>query len=212
MTSSSPQDDIAQAEILQAALRLYRKFGPDKVGMDDVAKAAGRSRTSLYYYYKNQNEMFRAAVDAIVLEIAKELRKAVAIADTFGEQVYTFCLSKLRISREWKLILNEIWATLGSEEHSKNVKEAAGLHQKLLHEEGLILKDVLTAAMEKKEIRSLGIDEQDRWIFVVTSGIRGIRNEIVDQNLTPSVKASVRLLSDMATKWLKSDARKLENE
>jgi len=39
--------------------------------MDDVAKATGRSRTSIYYYFKNRDEMFRAAVDAIVVEMAK---------------------------------------------------------------------------------------------------------------------------------------------
>ncbi|HET6253762.1 MAG TPA: helix-turn-helix domain-containing protein [Puia sp.] len=201
MSPLSPQDE--QTEILQAALRLYRQFGPDKVAMDDIAKATGRSRTSIYYYFRNRDEIFRAATDAIVMEMAKEIRKALADIPTLEEQVYNFCISKLRVSREWKLILNTIWATINPREQSKNPRPAEGLHEKLVYQESLILKEILAAAAERKEIRTLTADEADQWVFVITSGIRGIRNEMADHNLTQAVKAPIRVLSDMATKWLK---------
>lgn len=202
MASLSPQDE--QAEILQAALRLYRQFGPDKVAMDDVAKAAGRSRTSLYYYYKNRDEIFRASVDAIVLEVGKDLRKAVADVEPLVEQVYTFCVSKLRLSRQWKRILDTIWSSMNVREYSKQARTTEGLHEKLVHQESLILREMLAAARERNEIRALTAEETGHWVFVITSGIRGIRNEIPDHNLTPAVKTSIRVLSEMATSWLKN--------
>ncbi len=199
MSPISPQDD--QAEILQAVLRLYRQFGPDKVSMDDIAKATGRSRTSLYYYYKTRDEVFHAAIDAIIQDIAKEIRKAVAGIHPLEEQVYTFCIAKLRISREWKLTLDTMWSSMAP---TKNTKAFEGIHHKLVHEEGLILKEILSAATAGKKIRDLSAEEINHWVFIITSGIRGIRNEIPDQNLTPSYKAPIRVLSEMATKWLKS--------
>jgi len=200
MSPLSPQDE--QAEIIQATLRLYRQFGPDKVSMDDVAKATGRSRTSIYYYFKNRDEMFRAAVDAIVLEMAKDLRKAVADIPTVDKQVYTFCVSKLKLSREWKLILDAIWVSMDQKGQWKHVKTAETLHQKLVYQESLILKEVLAAAAARKEIRVLSGEETDQWVFVITSGIRGIRNELPDHNVTQAAKASIRVLSEMATGWL----------
>ncbi len=200
MSPLSPQDE--HAEIIQATLRLYRQFGPDKVSMDDVAKATGRSRTSIYYYFKNRDEMFRAAVDAIVLEMAKDLRKAVADVPTVDKQVYTFCVSKLKISREWKLILDAIWVSMDQKGQWKHVKTAETLHQKLVYQESLILKEVLAAAAARKEIRVLSGEETDQWVFVITSGIRGIRNELPDHNVTQAAKASIRVLSEMATGWL----------
>src|ERR1700742_3892517 len=199
MSPLAPQDE--QAEIIQATLRLYRQFGPDKVSMDDVAKATGRSRTSIYYYFKNRDEMFRAAVDAIVLEMAKDLRKAVADVATLEERVYTFCVSKLKISREWKLILDAIWIAMDNKGQMKHMKTAESLHTKLVFQEGLILKEILAAA--KGEIRVLSAEEIDQWVFVITSGIRGIRNELPDHNVTQAAKASIRVLSDMAVKWVK---------
>lgn len=200
MPPLSPQDE--STEILQAALRLYRQFGPDKVSMDDIAKASGRSRTSIYYYFKSRDEIFRAATDAIVLEMAKELRKSVADIPTLGEQVYTFCVSKLRISREWKLILHSMWSGMNPPEQSANTRTIEGLHHQLVYQESLILKEILAAAVKKNQIRTLSADDTDDWTFIITSGIRGIRNEIADQNLTPVIKRSIRLLADMATTWL----------
>ena len=205
MSPLSPQDE--QAEIIQATLRLYRQFGPDKVSMDDVAKATGRSRTSIYYYFKNRDEMFRAAVDAIVLEMAKDLRRAVADVRNLDEQVYTFCVSKLKISREWKLILNAIWISMDQKGQTKHVKTAENLHEKLVYQESLILKEMLAAAAARKEMRVLSAEETDQWVFVITSGIRGIRNELPDHNVTQAAKASIRVLSEMATGWLRARPR-----
>jgi AcrR family transcriptional regulator len=196
-----PQDE--QAEILQATLRLYRQFGPDKVSMDDVAKATGRSRTSIYYYFKNRDEMYRAAIDAIVLEMAHDLRKAVGEVSGFSEQVYVFCVSKLKISREWKLILNAIWVSMDQKGQTKHLKTAEHLHQKLVYQESLILKEMLAAAAARGEIRVLSAEEIDRLVFVITSGIRGIRNELPDHNVTQAAKASIRVLSEMATMWVR---------
>lgn len=201
MSSPTPQDD--QAEILLAALRLYRQFGPDKVSMDDIAKALGRSRASIYYYFKNRDEVFRSAIDAIVQETTSYIRKELADVPTLDEQLFTFCISKLRISHEWKLMLNSMWSNMNPREQSKQTGVMEGLHQKLVYQEGVILKEIVAAAAERKEIRGVREDEIERWVFVITSGIRGIRNEIADQNLTPAVRASTRVLSDMASKWLK---------
>ena len=47
------EDDI-QKQILQAALQLFQAHGFRRVTMDDVAKAIGKGRSSLYYYYKSK--------------------------------------------------------------------------------------------------------------------------------------------------------------
>ncbi len=88
MTSTAPasQDDIIQQEILKAAIRLYQKFGPNGFTMDDLANATGRSRTSLYYYYKNRDEIYQAVMDKIARDMAAEIRQAVAAAETLRDK------------------------------------------------------------------------------------------------------------------------------
>jgi len=53
---STIKEDIIQEQILQAAKQLFSVHGLHKVTMDDVAKAIGKGRSSLYYYYKSKDE------------------------------------------------------------------------------------------------------------------------------------------------------------
>ena len=106
MSSTTPahQDDIIQQEILKAAIRLYQKFGPNGYTMDDLASATGRSRTSLYYYYKNRDEIYQAVMDKIAQDIAAQIRKAVTAVTTLRNKIYIFCDSKLKASESWKKV------------------------------------------------------------------------------------------------------------
>src|ERR1700679_1184560 len=94
--ASESQDYIIQQEILKAAIRLYQKFGPNGFTMDDLAGATGRSRTSLYYYYKNRDEIYQAVMDKIARDMAAEIRLAVAAVQTLQEKIYAFCHTKLK--------------------------------------------------------------------------------------------------------------------
>ncbi len=88
MASPAPasQDDIIQQEILKAAIRLYQKSGPNSFTMDDLANATGRSRTSLYYYYKNRDEIYQAVMDKIARDMTAAIRLAVAAVETPARQ------------------------------------------------------------------------------------------------------------------------------
>ena len=57
----SPLDsDDARGRIVAAALDCVRRYGADKTGMDDVAKAAAITRTTVYKYFGSRNELLMA--------------------------------------------------------------------------------------------------------------------------------------------------------
>jgi len=177
MTTTAPanQNDVIQQEILRVAIRLYRKFGPNKVTMDDVARATGRSRTSLYYYYKNRDEIFQAVLDS---------------------------LAKLKTSEDWKSVLSAMWSSMEADEKSTHTKAMDALHKKLIYQESIILNEILSSAVKQNNVRAISPGEQDMLDFIISSGIRGLRREIYDQNDPHDIKAAVRLLTDMIIKWL----------
>jgi AcrR family transcriptional regulator len=198
----STNDDLVQEEILQAALCLYRRHGPSKVTMDDVANAMGRSRTSLYYYYKNRDEIYQAVLDAIAKEMAAVIRSAVTAAGNLHDRFYAFCIAKLKASDEWKYVLKEMWGAMNDDERTKHFKMVMALHKKLLHQEGVIVNEILSAAVQRNEIRDISAGERDMMAFVISAGIRGIRTEIYDHGDPHEIKAAMRLLTDIISKWL----------
>jgi len=48
-------------EVLAAARNLFARYGYRKTTLDDVAAAVGMRKSSLYHYYENKDELFRAA-------------------------------------------------------------------------------------------------------------------------------------------------------
>ena len=196
-------DDVVQDEILRAALRLYQKSGPDKVTMDDVAKATGRSRTSLYYYYKNRDEVLHAVIDTLTKDVAADIRAAVSATDTLSDKIYAFCMTKLKTSQEWKPLFSAMWASVDGDDKVKHNKLMDVLHKKLVYQEAIILNEILAITLSGKEFRTLGASEQDTLVFIISSGIRGLRREIYDQNDPHDIKAAVQLLTDMIVRWLR---------
>jgi len=205
MNSPAPasQDDIIQQEILKAAIRLYQKFGPNGFTMDDLAAATGRSRTSLYYYYKNRDEIYQAVMDKIARDMATGIRQAVAAVKTLQDRIFAFCHAKLKASEEWKKVFSAMIASMDAEEQSRHAKVMYGWHKKLIHHESMILNEILAGATRRKEMRTIPPGDQDTLVFLIYSGIRGLRREVSELNDPHDLDAALRLLTDMIVKWLK---------
>ena len=92
------QEDILPEQILQAAMQLYQKHGLKKVTMDDVSKVIGKSRSSIYYYYKSKDEIFEAVLEMLVADVINEISTAVDKVSTLEEKIRAFCLSKVKTS------------------------------------------------------------------------------------------------------------------
>jgi AcrR family transcriptional regulator len=204
MNSTAPasQEDLIQQEILKAAIRLYQKFGPNGFTMDDLAAATGRSRTSLYYYYNNRDEIYQAVMDKIARDMAAEIRQAVAAVETLREKIFAFCHTKLKASEEWKKVFSAMIASMDAEEQSKHAKVMYNWHKKLIHHESMILNEILTGATRRKEMRVVAPTNQDTLVFLIYSGIRGFRREIFELGDPHDLKAALQLLTDMVVKWL----------
>ncbi|WP_114937748.1 TetR/AcrR family transcriptional regulator [Mucilaginibacter endophyticus] len=195
------QDDIIREEILQAGLRLYKGAGPAKITMENVAKATGRSRTSLYYYFKDKDEIFQAVLECIAHDVATEIRAAVVKAGTLNEKISAFCVAKIKTSEEWKRVFNAIEGFIKADEKFKHTQSLDALHRKLIHLEKGILMDAFS---EEEHLfpRKLSYSDKDMLAFIIYSGVRGIRREVYDQNDPHDAKTAVQLLCDMVTKWL----------
>ncbi len=196
-------DDAVQEEILRVALKLYKKHGPGNVTMDDVANASGRSRTSLYYYYKNRDEIFQAVMEKIAHDVAVEIRNAVTNADTLEDKIYVFCSTKLKTSEEWKKVLSAMWQSANPDEKPRHMQMAGTLHKKLMHHESNIINEIVSGAIAGGHVRHITPVEQDTLAFIISCGIRGIRNEVYEHADPHDIRSSVRMLAHMAISWLK---------
>jgi AcrR family transcriptional regulator len=55
-------NDGMHASILEAARELFARFGYKKTTMEDIAHVLRKGKSSLYYYFKNKEEIFQAVI------------------------------------------------------------------------------------------------------------------------------------------------------
>ena len=86
--------------ILDAAAILFAQRGVDSVGMNDIARAAGCSRATLYRYFENREALHAAYVHRHARTINRRLAEIVAgIADP-RERLLSALTNALRLVRD----------------------------------------------------------------------------------------------------------------
>lgn len=66
-----------RASIVNAASDIFSKYGYKKTTMDDIALALGKGKSSIYYYFRNKEEIFQAVLEQEVILLKTKLQKAV---------------------------------------------------------------------------------------------------------------------------------------
>ena len=67
-----------RAAILDAAMRVFLRYGFKKTSMDDLARAAGLSRQGLYLHFPTKEALFKAAVSSLVGSLRDAFRAALS--------------------------------------------------------------------------------------------------------------------------------------
>jgi AcrR family transcriptional regulator len=94
-----PRPDSATEAILDAAVAEFERHGFRRVALDDVARRAGVSRTTIYRRFANRDELVAAVVErenvALFADIALELKEAGPQANYYVE-AFTLSILKFR--------------------------------------------------------------------------------------------------------------------
>lgn len=172
------REEIIQEQILQAAKRLFTVHGLAKVTMDDVAKAIGKGRSSLYYYYKSKDEIFDAVFNMEMQEMLSAMEKAVDQAATIEKKINAFFITKLMVIREKGAFFDALKIGMDADALTDFHKTKIAHHNLVMQREGELLTLILNEGTRQGELKSILKDDLDTLIFVLLSSIRGLRNEL----------------------------------
>ncbi|GAA4307240.1 TetR/AcrR family transcriptional regulator [Compostibacter hankyongensis] len=201
-STTSIQEEILPEQILQAALQLYLKHGLKKVTMDDVSKVIGKSRSALYYYYRNRDEIFEAVMETLIREVIDEIAVAMDHAGAVKDKIRAFGLTKIKTSEDRKAIFTAMEAGMDADEISRHTRTMSEVHKRMMKSEAALLKKALSEAAKNGDIRPLKPKEQEMLIFILLSGIRGIRREMRHDNDFSRLEITVDTLTEMIMKWV----------
>jgi len=167
-------DDSVREEIISAAAEVFENYGLAKVTMRDISSATKRGRSSLYYYFKNKNEVFDALAEKMMRDIFEACAGNLSIEASLPENIEKFQLHKLRTLRGMVLRFHLVFRDL-----RQDPTFLFGKMRVLLDEEFALIEKTLKWAMDKGEIKPLSPADSRFLAETMVIALRSFEQEIV---------------------------------
>ena len=175
-----PKDDHIREEILEEAQKLFRQFGLKKTTMEDIAKAMGKGKSTLYYYFCSKEDIFDAVILKEMGEVFNSVAQAVEKAVSAEEKLKAFTITKIKSVQKkanlYKIVRGEM---------QENMRCMKHLHAEYDIQETKLVREILKFGVENGEFTRLIIKELDILPSIMVSSLRGLeRDMFIDSKYT----------------------------
>ncbi|EAY23954.1 TetR/AcrR family transcriptional regulator [Microscilla marina] len=185
------KDEEIQEFILQKAKKLFQRYGLKKTTMEEIAKAAGKGKSTLYYYFKSKDEIFEAVVKQETEQLHKELKELTSQANDVQTRLKLYCITHLQKLKEkvnlYQIVFSELSDQMGM---------MYELRKKFNHFELDFLTQILTEGVENNEIE-LSREDIEWFAVVMSAAMKGIETHLVLFEQHPNLEDKAGKMIDM---------------
>ncbi len=91
--------------IIEAAEKCFTQYGFKATTMDQTAKMAHVGKGTIYTFFKNKEELFKAIIDQFILQMSQIADQAINLEDTFDENLHRSLFGMLDFRKKHQLTL-----------------------------------------------------------------------------------------------------------
>ena len=112
----SPRPDVSEErknQIMHAALKVFSRSGFQKARMDDIVEESGLSKGTLYWYYKNKDDIITSTLEFILNNELDEIDRIAQSSISSSELILEFVelvLADFVKMERWMSMLYELYA------------------------------------------------------------------------------------------------------
>lgn len=193
-----PKNEIIKSQIVEASKSVFRRYGYRKVSMEDIAKACGKGRSTIYYYFKNKQEVLEEVALQEYMSITEPAAKQVIKEKSISENLFQYNQVKLkslvRKTEEYDHLFTDI-------------KEDPEFLQRMLHRvrhnEIQLIKTCLEWAMEKEEIAPVSRDDLEFLAMAIVTAAGSLEKEMLLYGSIDDMSNRLPWLTSLLIKGLK---------
>jgi len=190
--------DAVRDEILAAARGLFQNYGIDKTTMEDIAEAAGKGKSSLYYYFKTKEDVFCAVAQQEMASMTEALEKGLKSARTATEKVRLFFSvqdSALRSKAKlYPLVFRET---------KKHILLFQKLQRDANTQQTKLFKSILLEGIAAGEFRSISRAECDTIALTAVTTLHALQLNLILDGKTPSDEDKLEVMLDILVRGLR---------
>lgn len=193
------KDELVRKEILDEAQKLFRHFGWSKTTMEDIAKAAGKGKSTLYYYYKSKDEIFDAVLTREMDEVFRTLQEEVNKMQTAEDKLRTLCLTRFNILKKKANLYNVIKGEIEA-----SIPRLRDLHRRYELREISLVRSILRFGLERKEFAQYAADDIDAIAFAMVCAFRGLEVGLLVENKFAALEGRMDIINNILMRGLKT--------
>jgi AcrR family transcriptional regulator len=150
------KDETIRIAILQAAERVFQKWGLNKTTMEDIASEAGKGKSTIYYYYKSKDDIFEAVVTRELNYLLSKAKEATIEATSAKEKIKKYIVALMIEIKNYTIIYS-----IARREIKGNQKLLDKVRKTFQDKEESFIREILTNGIKKKEFSYINKNELD---------------------------------------------------
>lgn len=169
--------------VIQSAREVFKNFGYRKTTMNDIAKACGKGKSSIYYYFDSKDKIFNAVILSEAVIYRKKVLEAINSTDNPLDKLKRYIMIRLQTDK----ILSNFHRALNDPDlrHIKFVHKLKTLYDK---EEFRIFSDILKYGGKKRFFKVYDF----KYAAVgIVAAMRGIESTLLLNSEDPDIDEKV---------------------
>ncbi|HEX2968760.1 MAG TPA: TetR/AcrR family transcriptional regulator [Bacteroidales bacterium] len=167
------KEDLLREEAISAAQKLFQRYGFNKTTMEDIARAMGRGKSTLYYYYKSKEEIFDAVIYKEIEDVFKTIRNAIEKAETAEEKLKVYFSISLKAVKKKVNLYNVVRG---------DIEDGATFVNKLVKKfntyDVQTVRDILILGLKNDEFTEQLSEDTELAAYSIVSALRSLVLEL----------------------------------
>lgn len=159
------KDDIRET-LINVAGNIFSKFGFKKTTMDEIADAARKGKSSIYYYFSSKEEIFEAVVEKEATILEKKILNDINTTDDPKEKIRKYILARMNGIKNLGNFYNAL-----KNDYLSSFESVEKLRIKYDKEEHNLIKKILQEGIEKNIFYIKNTDKTAKAIVTAMKGL-----------------------------------------
>lgn len=193
------KEEIVIQDIINGAKRLMQQYGLKKTTMEDIAKAAGKSKSTLYYYFKDKEEIFDRVINLELDDFFNTVRVAVSKQPDAIRMLKAYIVTKVKTLKEKTNLYS---FAIENDLQGRINKEFTNLRNRYDNEEKKLIGSILSSGVESSLFTNNITQEIGMLSELIVSCVRGIELDIIINNKNKDLADKAGMLVEILIKGI----------
>jgi len=169
--------------LMSIAGSFFARHGLSKTTLDDIAREAHMGKSSLYYYFTDKEELFKAVLEKEMDVFKMRLETAIAAAESPQEKLRQFIIFRMQCLRELLNVYNAL-----KDDYLKHYAFIQKIRETYDRQEFEAIREILDHGVKRKVFQINDLDLTSQAVLIAMKGyeyewaVRGSGREI-ERNL-----------------------------